>query len=244
MNNLNYLDSLRDRSCFTRNELRDVMNKYGMSLSEASFKLKLHEHLNSGLIIRAGRNAYYVPEKGIYNYHYEYSALAEAVVCKLQENHPLLDFTVFEMIQLNEFTNHQLAHNVVFLSVEGDLGGFAFDSLKEPYPGKVLINPTTDVFHKYLYDDMIVVRKLVTESPREQNRPWATVLEKLIVDIIADVLILDSVSGSEYANIYTGAFSKYTVNESRLFRYAKRRGAEKEILQLIRQKTDIQLRTR
>ena len=244
MDNHEYLSSLHDISKFSRDELRDVMNNNGISLSEASFKVKLNELLNLELISRVGRNAYCVPKSGVYKYQYEYSALAETIVVEIQENHPIMDFTVLETIQLNEFTNHQLAHNVVFVSIEGDLSDYAFNTLKEIYPGKVLINPKIDVFHKYWYDDMIVVGKLVTESPRDQKSQWATVLEKLLVDIIADPLLSYSVSESEYTNIYAEAFSKYAINESRLFRYARRRGIEKVILQLIRYSTDIQLRTR
>lgn len=244
MDSQNYLGLLNGRSSFSRDELHNAMNTCGRLIGEALFKVKLRELLFSKNVVRVGRNAYCVPEDGIQRYHYEYSKLADGVTGRITEEHPFLDFTVFETIQLNEFVNHQLAHNVVFVSVEGDLGDFVFNTIKETYPGKVLVNPTNDIFHQYWYDDMIVVIKLVTEAPKDQGLPWATRLEKLLVDIIADPLVRGSISESEYHNIYTEAFHKYVIDESCLFRYARRRGAEKELLQFIKHRTDIQLRTR
>jgi hypothetical protein len=219
------------------------MNDCGMHMSEASFKSKLQWLINSGKIVRVGRNAYCIPSGGLKKYSYEHTKLSEDVAERLQENHPYLDFTIFELVQLNEFINHQVANNALFLSVEGDLGGFVFDTLKAAYPGKVLLNPDTDAYHQYWSSDMIVIKKLITESPKDREIPWAARLEKILVDIVADPLISVSVSRSEYPGIYRNAFHKYAVEESGLFRYAKRRGADGEIYRLITQ-TGLQLRTR
>ena len=51
------------------------------------------------------------------------------VASLIQEQFPLLDFSIMELIQLNDFVNHQIAHNVLFLSVEVDMIEFVFDSL-------------------------------------------------------------------------------------------------------------------
>ena len=91
---------------------------------------------------------------------------------------------------------------------------------------------------------MIVINKLTTEAPKSTEIPWHTRLEKLLVDVVANQLLLDSVSESEYPNIYEGAFSMYVVDESCLFRYAARRAVDKKIKKLIREKTNITLRTK
>ena len=244
MDNRDYLKSLTGRCSFSRYELHEAMNGFGTQVSEASFKAKLQKLLASERIVRVGRNAYYAPENSIRKYQYTYSKLAFDVADKITENFQYIDFMVFETIQLNEFVNHQLAHNVVFVSVEGDLGSFVFDIINEAYPGKVLINPTTDIYHQYWHGDMVVVVKLVTEAPKSRHCPWAARLEKILVDIMADNLILNSISEAEYPNIYSEAFHKYVIDESCLFRYAKRRGVEKKVLELIGHKTGIQLRTR
>lgn len=137
MSEQGYLKEMERYDSFNRKELYHAINDCGEKISEALLKVKLQELLKSGKIARVGRNAYCVPKDGIYQYGYEYSQLSKTVAKLIVENHPYLKFTIFELVQLNEFVNHQLAHNIVFVSVESDLGEFVFDTLKAEYPGKV-----------------------------------------------------------------------------------------------------------
>lgn len=50
----------------------------------------------------------------------------------------------------------------------------------------------------------------------------------MLVDVVANPLLLDSVSESEYPTIYEAAFSMYVVDESCLFRYTARRAVDKK----------------
>ena len=243
MDNHQYLCTLHNQNSFSRDNLRAAMNNCGMYISEASFKLKLQWLIKSGKIVRVGRNAYCIPNDRLHKYRYEPSELSGDVTGRLQENHPYLDFTMFELVQLNEFINHQVAHNALFVSVEADLGGFVFETLKTAYPGKILLYPNIKTYHQYWFSDMIVIGKLITESPKDREMPKAARLEKILVDIIADPLLSSSVSESEYPGIYWNAFNKYVVDESCLFRYARRRSSDRKIYQLITQ-TGLQLRTR
>ena len=239
------LEKLCDANSFSRKELYRAMLDCGLFVSEASFRYKLQKLIDSGDIISVGHNAYYVvKEDNTRYYHHNYSEQATSIVAIVSKKYPNVKFSVFELVQLNEFLNHQLAHNVIFVSVEKIFGDFVFDTLKETNPGRVLIYPTPDTFHQYWYSDMIVIKKLVTEAPNNRKCPWAARLEKILVDIMADPLVINSISASEYPNIYIDAFQKYIVNENCLFRYAKRRGVENEILQLIKNETKISLRTR
>jgi len=237
-----YLKILENKKSFSRSELMETMKNDGKNISEATFKVELQKLLKEGSIIRVGRNAYCVAKDGVGVYSYEYSDDAKNIAKILKEKFPLLNFTIMDFVQLNEFLNHQLAHNVIFVSVEDDLGNFVFDALKEVYPGKVLINPTPEMYHQYWYDDMIVIGKLISESPVGQQEKWNTRIEKLLVDLITNAILKSSVSESELPNIYEEAFAKYAIDESCMFRYAKRRGAEKKIREFIRDNTNVELR--
>ena len=92
-------------------------------------------------------------------------------------------------------------------------------------------------------DDAVIVEPLLTESPRSSQGPWQTGLEKLLVDLLTDKYLRSSISESEYPLIYETAFERYTVDERKLFRYARRRNAAQKIRQLIKDKTSIELRT-
>lgn len=237
-----YLKLLENRTIFSRADLLETMEENNHEISEASFKLRLQKMLEKGVIVRVGRNKYCVAKDGFGVYSYEYSDEAREVAELLQEKFPYLDYTIMDYVQLNEFVNHQLAHNVIYVSVEEDLGDFVFDILKEKYPGKVLINPTPEIYHRYWYDGMIVIGKLVSEAPMGQKEKWNTRIEKLLVDVLTSPILLSSISEAERTNIYEEAFEKYAVDESCMFRYAKRRGAEKKIREFIKENTNVQLR--
>lgn len=239
-----YYDGLLDATRFTRKELLESFRMAGYMLSEASFYKKVEELVKNGQIIRVGRNVYSLPDDKRLAYEYKYSELAEEVAQEIAQQYPYVNFSIFEFVQLNDFVNHLIAHNVIFLSVEAEIMDFVFETLRDKYPGKVLINPTVEIYHQYWSDNMIVLGKLTTEAPKGQKASWHTRLEKMLVDIMAEPLLLASISRAEYPHIYEDAFDRYIVDENGLFRYASRRKVTKKIKELIRKETDIVLRTK
>lgn len=239
-----YYDGLLDVTRFTRKELLESFRMAGYMLSEASFYKKVEELVKNGQIIRVGRNVYSLPDDKRLVYEYKYSELAEEVAQEIAQQYPYVNFSIFEFVQLNDFVNHLIAHNVIFLSVEAEIMDFVFETLRDKYPGKVLINPTVEIYHQYWSDNMIVLGKLTTEAPKGHKASWHTRLEKLLVDIMAEPLLLASISRAEYPHIYEDAFDRYIVDENGLFRYASRRKVTKKIKELIRKETDIVLRTK
>ena len=239
-----YYDGLLDVTRFTRKELLESFRMAGYMLSEASFYKKVEELVKNGQIIRVGRNVYSLPDDKRMTYEYKYSELAEEVAQEIAQQYPYVNFSIFEFVQLNDFVNHLIAHNVIFLSVEAEIMDFVFETLRDKYPGKVLINPTVEIYHQYWSDNMIVLGKLTTEAPKGQKASWHTRLEKMLVDIMAEPLLLASISRAEYPHIYEDAFDRYIVDENGLFRYASRRKVTKKIKELIRKETDIVLRTK
>ncbi len=235
------LSGFNGKGPFSRRDFMLEMEKQFPQLGEASYKAKMQQLLSAGEIVRVARSTYRVGNTQQVYYNHSYSDFANTVAAKIKEKHPLLDFRIFELVQLNNFLNHQLAHNVVFLSAESDLGPFVFETLKECYPGKVLLTPTLEMFHQYWVDDMIVIEKLPTEAPRGRKETWQTDLEKMLVDLVSDKLIPSCFSESELPAIYEEAFQRYVIDESRMFRYAKRRTADKKLRQFLSDKTDVSL---
>ena len=176
-------------------------------------------------------------------YDYEYSELAVIIQKLIYERHPFLEYRIFELVQMNEFLNHQIAHNAVFVFVEADLGDFVFETLKEKFPGKILLNPSVKEYHLYWQDDLIIIGKLPTEAPKGKKVEWHTCLEKMLVDMTAEKVIKTTFSEAEYPGVLEQAFQKYIIDESQMFRYAKRRHVKDDILKIIRSQTGIKLRT-
>ena len=74
-------------------------------------------------------------------------------------------------------------------------------------------------------EDMIVILKLPTESPKGISVFWDTRIEKMLVDIAVDKLLTKVVYAGEYPTIYRDVFKKYAIDVNAMFRYARRRGA-------------------
>ena len=218
------LDRIRSYGPFARADLQVVMEKCGYQTSESITNHMITRLLTAGDIVRVGRNRYCVADF-LKPYHFPHSELAVSVADEITEEHPYLDFRIFELVQLNEFVNHQIAHNIVFASVEGGLEEDVFNTLWEGHKGSVLLKPDAEELFRYLNEDMVIIVKLPTESPKGKEVFWDTRLEKLLVDIAVDKLLRKVVYSGEYPAIYQDAFHKYALDKNMMFRYARRRGA-------------------
>ena len=163
-----------------------------------------------------GSNVIYIPElnkkeKVIYN--------------KLKSEFPFVNICVWNTKILNEFMQHQPGNFQIIVEVEKELTQSVFYFLKElNYP--VFIEPTAEILEKYLPTDKeaIIIKSLVSESPLQKNGNIRTVtIEKLMVDIFSDTIIFSAQQGAELRTIFQEAFNKYTVNQSKMLRYASRR---------------------
>ncbi len=238
-----YVKDLQSKETFSKIEALKSFRNGGFSLSDASFEKKFASLQENGEIVRVARGVYSLPKKAVRPYKFEYSDFAKELASYLIDQYPLIDFSIAELIQLNEFANHLIGHNTIFLSVDGDSEDFVFEALKSRYFGRVLCHPNLETYDKYKCDDVIVVNKLVTESPRVRGTRWHTRLEKLLVDLVADPLLSKTISQSEYPEIYDNAFFSCPVDESSLLRYAKRRAVYDKIVKMIEEDTEINLRT-
>ena len=217
---------LNEMEYFSKEEYVSAMgNEY--SMSEPQIAYDLQKRLDSGSIIRFGWNKYTVSNKKEI-YSYKYSDKAEDIVSVINNNYVGLNYQIFELVQLNEFVNHMIAHNSIFVYVENELQEYVFDTLKNVYPGRVMLRPSLIEYYRYGIDDEIVVMRLPSETPKGTNYPWACRLEKIIVDVLTDKLIKEIVPEEEKYNIVNGAYDGYLLDEDTMIRYAKRKGAERK----------------
>lgn len=82
---------------------------------------------------------------------------------------------------------------------------------------------------------------LTSESPAGINGDYNTSIEKLIVDMFANKVLQMFVSKGDYPNALEYMFEKYNINETKLFRYARRRNKAKEIYDFLNEKTQVKL---
>ncbi len=209
---------------YSRNWLLSRLRRENPEASEDALVYSLRKLLSEGKIIRIGWNQYAcAQEKKIYQH--DYSSEAVQVADFLYDNYTDLDFRLFELIQLNDFMNHLIAHNTIFVYVENDMLDFVFDSLIRKYPGRTMLKPKADDYFRYLQDNEIVVGRLPSESPKGLEKPWHSRLEKILVDISVDKLLTQIVPQGEYESIFQTAFEQFLLDKNTMIRYAKRRGA-------------------
>ncbi|MBO5568084.1 MAG: hypothetical protein J6A79_04010 [Clostridia bacterium] len=228
----NLPDSLMQQESFTRKEFETAFSdQYGMTAPQIAYALK--KMLDNGLIVRKGWGQYSLPKKR--HYQHQYSESATAIAEKIMEDYADLNFQIFELIQLNDFMNHQMAHNTIFVTIENELVDFVFESLWKEHPGRVLLRPNADQYYRYLQDDEIVVSRLPSEAPKGIDEPWMSRLEKILVDVFTDKLISVIVPDGEKPAIINGAFEEYMVDEGTMIRYARRKGADQKMKHVLQE---------
>lgn len=235
---------LPKKDIFSHEDLKKLYSQTGKMVSDRQIKYEIKKMIDKKEIARVGRNQYCLVKNGEMVYEYQYSDFANNLASDIMQEYPFVNFSISELIQLNEFVNHQIGNNVYFLSIEDDAIDYVFESLKEKYLGKVLIEPSVEMFHKYWSEGMIIISRLVSEAPKGKKQFWNTELEKFLVDLYVEELWESSISESELIHLYESAFEKYVIDESRLFRYARRRGAEIKIKRFIEEQTTVSLRLR
>lgn len=144
---------------------------------------------------------------------------------KLKKEYPYLNICIWNTSSLNEFMVHQPGNFHLIIEVEKEATQSVFYFLRE-LKYHVFIDLTDEILEKYLLSDKeaIIIKTLVTEAPIQSIDGFETIsLEKLLVDIFCDHVVFSAQQGAEMRTIFKEAFTKYSVNRSRMLRYANRR---------------------
>ena len=74
---------------------------------------------------------------------------------------------------------------------------------------------------------------MISEAPIRSDKPHSIMLEKMLVDILADKLISITFSKAELPDIYEQAQSRYRLDKVRMLRYARRRNRQDVLLKYL-----------
>ena len=148
---------------------------------------------------------------------------------------PFAHFCIYNGSVISPLQHHLAANNITYIETEREATSAVFNHLRDD--GRTAyLRPTRDLIYNYidLSQPAIFVKPLITESPTLQNEGvMVPTLEKLLVDLQKDQDFF-YLQEAEGLNIVSNALSLYTINESRLLRYASRRGIRKEIETIIK----------
>lgn len=229
----------------SRNDLQDAYTMIADIPDTKTFRYVLEDLLDNKYIRKLSFNKYIkegVEEKlpkQIYNA--SLSDLAISIKKEIDELFPFIDYQIYDLNILNEFMNHLIARNVIFLEIDKDSYKYVFTVLNEKHNGDLLLHPTSHDIDYYFHNNIVVVDRLISESPRNILTPHEIVLEKLIVDMFANKTLRNLLSQSDYPDALETMFNNYEIDIKKMFRYARRRNKENEIKTFITKFTDIKL---
>lgn len=192
-----------------------------------------------GVLQRIGRGKFTLGEGKIYIP--EISSLTKSIYRKLKIEFPYINLCIWNTSVLNEFMLHQPNQFYYLVETDKETTNSVFYFLRE-IKKSVFIEPTNDILEKYLFNEkeVFIVKSLVSEAPtqiiKEVNTPT---IEKMLVDIFCDDVIFSAQQGAEMRTIFKEAFTKYTINQSKILRYADRRRKKEDISRFMKTITNL-----
>lgn len=221
---------LSDKETYNREALYRVLRKEKPDLSKGAFRWTLYNLQQNNKIFRVGRDSYMtVKPELLPMYRPYYSREAKKVAEEISLIHPEIPFVMFESVLLNEFLNHQIAQNTIYIQVQKDISSYVFDLLQDNHVGSVLYKPTKKEFDRYWTKNCIVVLDLISQSPMSDKSPHEITVEKLLVDMIAEKSIAATFSPAELPAVFQNVRESCRIDRHRLERYAGRRGRTEQV---------------
>jgi len=146
-----------------------------------------------------------------------------------------MNLCVWNTSILNEFMLHQPNQFFVLIETDKETTNAVFYFLRE-VKKTVFIDPTKDILEKYVVNEnqVFIVKSLVSEAPIQNvNGVETASIEKILVDVFCNDIVFSAQQGTEMRTIFKEAFEKYTINQSKMLRYADRRRRKKELTQFV-----------
>ena len=228
------LDRIDDKKTYCHKELVDELRMLKTDLSDSTYHWAISGLVRDGALTRQGYDSYSLtsdhPKE---EYVPIYSDTAEELIRIISEKYPYVQFTVFETVLMNEFLNHLIAQNTVFIQVEKESSIYVFRFLQEQGIQNVMYKPSKKDFDLYWSKDSVIVTDMISEAPIRNDKSHTIMLEKMLVDMSADKLIAATFSKAELPDIYEQAQSQYLLDKVRMLRYARRRNRQDVLLKYL-----------
>lgn len=213
-----------NREPFGKQELWGWLKDNGQT-SPNTMTCMLTQMVEAGEIYRVSRGKYVLSSDGKSSFHAVIEEKEIEVSQKLKQQFPFATFCIYNGRSLSPLQHHISENNITYVETDRYAVESVFEYLRsEGY--LVWKNPTADFMYMYvdLKDDCVIVKPLVTEAPTEEVDGIAVpTLEKILVDIEKDPCF-DYLQGTESGRMWENAREMFSINQTRLKRYAQRRG--------------------
>lgn len=225
-----------NRSVISREDLWELMKQLHPDLSRDSIDWFVYNCQEQNIFKRIGRNRYTLSGSELDRDMYDpgKTEAVKRVEQALERLEGSCRYQVWDSGQLEEFMpDCRRLPRIVFAELEKGYMEDGFQQLKRRLNGNVWFKPERKYFKKYLEEEAVIVLPLPSEAPKHKEDVHQVRLEKLIVDLLANKLVLELLSEEERIAFCRSAFERYVVEESGLFRYARRRNKEAAVRDMI-----------
>lgn len=234
----NIIETFQKRSSFNRDELYEFYLNSEPNLKESTFSWRIYDLKKKDIIKTIGRGLYVISYKPQYKPVLSNNALK--IARKISERFEEINYAIWEIPWLNEFSQHQTFNQMIVVEVEKEFEESLYYFLNDSLQMNFFLNPDDKQIKFYISEvnSSVVVKRLVTRAPtikikeKKTTIPTAT-LEKIMIDLFADENLFHFYQGSELIYIFERILNHYNINLTKLFSYAKRRKKEQEIKQFI-----------
>ena len=218
----------------TTNDLFNFYKSSEQAVKKSTVNWRIYQLVQTGKLQRIGRGKYVLGKEQ--KYSNEISAKEIKISNLIKKEFPFIKYCIWTTSILNEFSQHLSAFQFIVLEVEKETLEPVYFMLRESF-NSTFKKPSKEIVEEFItsQQNSIAVNSFVSEAPIKsiKNVPTSS-LEKLLVDLFCDKNLYYFVQGNELFNIYKNAFDKYTINQSKLLRYADRRRKKKQIEEFIK----------
>jgi hypothetical protein len=227
-------ETFKDRASFTKAELERFFRRYEPELNEHTFYSRIRALRTRNIITQLNRNTYTLSTKQEFKPDID-SELGQLGLLTM-DFLPQEPYCIWDSSWINQFSRHQTMKNfhVVETGKAELLSLFHF--LKDKGWEGVFLDPGQETLYLYARENEvpIVLKPLISRSPvvekEYQSKKLAVPsLEKILVDVYTDVFIFNHIQGAELETIYEKAITRYAVNFTTFFAYARRRNKEVQL---------------
>lgn len=224
----------KGKAVFETKDIVEFYEQFEKNVKMTTINWRVYALIQKGVLQRIGRGKFSLGEGR--KYIPEISRVTKSTFKKLKAEFPYANFCVWNTSVLNEFMQHQPNRFFILVETDKETTNSAFYFLRE-IKKSVFIEPTKDILEKYIVNEkeVFVIKPLITEAPTQKiNDVETPTIEKMLVDIFCDEVIFSAHQGAEKRTIFAEALNKYTINQSKMLRYADRRGKKDELHQFVK----------
>ncbi|MBS1779255.1 MAG: hypothetical protein JST70_08010 [Bacteroidetes bacterium] len=208
-------------------------------MPKATVNWRIYELVKKGIIVRVGKGRFAWGTET--QFHPPITRNLKNINALIKKQFPFINYCLWDTSIIKPFHQHLSKSDFILVDIEKYAVESVFLFLKEKYKN-VFLKPDKEMMDMYVVSNKnsIIVRQLISESPTQKEKEVPTVtIEKLVVDIFSDSEF-EYLKGSELLLVIKNIFDSFTVNKSRLLRYASRKGKQDIILSFLEKNNILQ----